>query len=105
MDEKLVHPSQIYKVKEGDIEVDHTPASEVVKGKTIAGWTVEDEDLVKHLNLGILEDPKLVEIAKDLGEYEAKVKELLLQNKDKFSFTYKDMKGIPPHVCEHKIKL
>ena len=22
-----------------------------------------------------------------------------------FAFTYKDMKGIPPHVCEHKIEL
>ena len=22
-----------------------------------------------------------------------------------FAFTYKDMKGIPPHICEHKIEL
>ena len=105
MEEKPVYPPQFYKVKEGEIAIDHTPASEAVKGKQIAGWTVEDEDLVKHLNLGTTEDPKLVKIAKDLGEYEAKVKELLLNFKDVFAFTYKDMKGIPPHVCEHKIEL
>ena len=105
MEEKPVYPNQFYKVKEGDITVDITPAAEAVKGKKIAGWTVEDEDLVKNLNLGTLEDPKLVKIAKDLGEYGAKVKDLLLCFKDVFAFTYKDMKGIPPYVCEHKIEL
>ena len=66
---------------------------------------MEDEALFKNLNLGTTEDPKLVKIAKDLGEYETKVKDLLLQFKDVFAFTYKDMKGIPPYVCEHKIEL
>ena len=65
----------------------------------MAGWTVEDEDLVKNLNLRTPEDPKLVKIAKDLGKYEAQVKEILLKFKDVFAFTYKDMKGIPPHKC------
>ena len=81
MEEKPVYPSQFYKVKEGDITIDRTPASEAVKGKKIARWTVEDEDLVKTLNLGTPEEPKLVKIAKDLGEYEAKVKELLLDSR------------------------
>jgi hypothetical protein len=105
MEEKPIYPSQFYKAKEGDIVVDRTPASEAVKGKKIAGWTVGDEELVKNLNLGTPEDPKLVKIAKDLGKYEEKVKELLLKFKDVFAFTYKDMKGIPPHICEHKIEL
>jgi hypothetical protein len=104
MEEKPIYSSQFYKAK-GDIVVDHALASEVVKGKKIAGWILEDEDLVKNLNLGTLEDPKLVKIAKDLDEYEGKVKELLLKFKDVFAFTYKDMKGIPPHICEHKIEL
>ena len=105
MEEKPVYPDQFYKIKEGDITVDITPAAEAVKGKKIAGWTIEDEDLVKNLNLGTLEDPELVKIAKDLGEYKAKIKDLLLRFKDVFAFTYKDMKGIPPHMCEHKIEL
>ena len=85
--------------------MDITLAAEAVKGKKIAGWTVEDEDLVKGLNLGTFEDPKLFKHAKDLGEYKAKVKDLLLLFKDVFAFTYKDMKGIPPYVCDHKIEL
>jgi hypothetical protein len=105
MEEKLVYPDQFYKVKVGDKTVDVTPAIEAVKGKKIAEWTVEDEDLIKNLNLGTLEDPKLVKIAKDLGEYEAKVKDVLLRFKDVFAFTYKDMKGISPYVCEYKIEL
>ena len=66
---------------------------------------VEDEDLVKNLNLGTPEEPKLIKIAKNLEEYEAKVKDLLTKFKDVFAFTYKDMKGIPLHVCKHKIEL
>ena len=105
MEEIPVYPDQFDKVKEGDITVDITPAAEAVKRKNIAGWTVENEDLVRNLNLRTLEDPKLVKIAKDLGEFEAKVKDLLLRFKDLFAFTYKDVKGIPPYVCEHKIEL
>jgi len=105
MKEKHVYPKQFYKAKEEDIAVDHTLASKDVKGKKIARWTIEDEDLVKNLNLGTPEYPKLVKIAKDLGEYKGKVKELLLKFKDVFAFTYKDMKGIPPHICEHEIEL
>lgn len=78
MEEKNVYSDQFYKIKKGDIMVDTTPAAEAVKGKKIAGWTVKDEDLVKNLNLGTTEDPKLVKIAKDLSEYETKVKDLLL---------------------------
>ena len=40
-----------------------------------------------------------------MGEYEAKMKYLLLKLKDVFAFTYKDMKEIPPHVREHKVEL
>jgi hypothetical protein len=85
MEKKLVYPKQFYKAKEKNIVVDRT---EVVKGKKIAEWTVEDEDLVKNLNLGTPKNPKLVKIAKDLGEYEGKIKELLLKFKDMFVFTY-----------------
>ena len=73
--------------------------------KKIAGWTIEDEDLVKISKLGTLEDPKLVKIGKDLGKYEANVKDLLLRFKYMFAFTYKDMKGIPLYICKHKIEL
>lgn len=69
MEEKPVYPDQFYKINEGDITMGTTPTAEVVKGKLITGWTIEDEDLVKILNSETLEDPKLVKIAKDLGDY------------------------------------
>jgi hypothetical protein len=31
--------------------------------------------------------------------------EILRDYKDVFAWTYEDMKGIPPHICEHKIEL
>ena len=36
MEEKPVNPSQFYKVKKTEIEIDQTPASEAIKGKQIA---------------------------------------------------------------------
>ena len=74
MEEKHVYPNQFYKVKEGDITVDNTLASKAIKGKNIARWTIKDEDPFKSLNLGTPEDPRLIQIAKDLGEYEARIK-------------------------------
>ena len=92
---RVVYPDQFYKVKEGDMTMDITHAANAVKGKKLVRWTVEDEDLVKNLNLGSLEDLELVKITKNLGECEVKVKNLLLRFKDVFAFTYKGMKGIP----------
>ena len=67
--------------------MDTTPTKEVVKGKKLARWIVEDVDLVKILNLGTTKDPKLIKIAKYLGEYETKVKDLLFQFKNVSTFT------------------
>ena len=55
MGEKPIYPSHFYETKEGEQAIDQTPASEAVKGKTIAGWTVEDEDMIKEINLGTTE--------------------------------------------------
>jgi hypothetical protein len=41
--------------------IDRTLASEAVKGKIIAGWTIEDEDMIKEINLGTTEYPKWYE--------------------------------------------
>jgi hypothetical protein len=77
-----------------------------VKGKTIAGWTIEDEDMIKDIKLGTTEDPKMVRIGKELDPtYENQVIEILRNYKDVFAWTYENKKGIPPHNCEHKIEL
>jgi hypothetical protein len=64
MEEKPIYPAQFYKVKEGKIVIDRTPALEVVKGKQIAGWTIEDDEMIKEINLGTEEEPKMVRVGK-----------------------------------------
>lgn len=81
-----------------------TPTLEVAKGK-MGEWTIEDANWIKSLNLWTFKYPKLINIAKDLGKYKEKVKNLVLQFKDVFAFICKDMKRIPPYVCKHKIEL
>lgn len=58
------------------------PPKEAIKGKKKAGWNCEVEDLVKTLNLGTFEDPKLVNITKGMCEFEVKFKDLFLHFKD-----------------------
>ncbi len=42
----------------------------------------------------------------DLDPFVADVaKQLLKEYKDVFAWTYKDLKGIPPHLVQHRIKL
>jgi hypothetical protein len=104
---KLVHSAQFYKMKEGKLLIDRTLASKVVKGQKITGWSIEDDKMVKEVNLGIEEDPKMVRIGKYLEErYEKKLIKLLKNYIDACAcHTYEDMKEIPPHICEHKIEL
>lgn len=86
--------------------IDRTPALEVLKGKQIAGWTIEDDEMIKEINLGTEEEPRMVRVGKDIEEkYEKKLIQLLKSYKDVFAWTYEDMKGIPPHICEHKIEI
>jgi hypothetical protein len=56
------------------------------------------------LNLGSEGDPKEVLINAILPRsFQAQVKELLLYH-DVFALSYKDLKGIPREICEHKIE-
>ena len=38
-------------------------------------------------------------------KYEKKLIEFLKNYKDVFAWTYGDMKGIPLHICEHKVEI
>ena len=106
MNEIPIYPFHFYEMKEGEQAIDQTPTSKAVQGKTIAGWTIEDEDMIKEINFGTMKDPKMVRIGKELDPtYEEQVIEILRDYKNVFVWTYEDMKGIPPHICEHKIEL
>ena len=39
-----------------------------MKGKQIAGWTIEDDEMIKEINLGTKEEPKMVRVGKKLEE-------------------------------------
>jgi hypothetical protein len=58
------------------------------------------------LNLRSERDHKEVLINAILRTFiQAQIKELLLNYRDVFAWSYKDLKGIPKEICEHKIEL
>jgi hypothetical protein len=58
------------------------------------------------LNLGSERDHKEVLINAILPtSVQAQIKKLLLNYRDVFAWSYKDLKGIPREICEHKIEL
>jgi hypothetical protein len=40
-----------------------------------------------------------------IKQFQAKVKQLLIKFKGVFAWSYKELKGFPRSICEHKIKL
>ena len=59
-----------------------------------------------EMNLGTQEDPKTIRIYKNLNpkEYEEWL-QFFFKCKSTFAWTYKDLKGIPREVCQHRIIL
>jgi len=56
--------------------------------------------------MGIVEDPKYFKLNVHLeGTIVATAKGLLRKFKNVFAWNYKEFKGIPPHIVEHKIEL
>jgi hypothetical protein len=68
-----------------------------------------DFDLKKKLvkfNLGIEANPKYIKVNSKLTKEKIKELHMLLKEfKDVFTWTYKDMKGIPPKLAQHRIEL
>jgi hypothetical protein len=53
-----------------------------------------------------LEVPQLLKISVETsGEYLKEAKVFFHEYKDVFAWSYQDMKGIPPSICEHWIEL
>ena len=58
------------------------------------------------MNLGTNQESKFIQAYKGMGEAEFKQWfQFFKHNMDAFAWTYKDLKGIPPDVCEHRIIL
>ncbi len=88
------------------ILVDITHASIKVQELKIARWMLLEDIQAKNLNLGIKLDPQMVKTNVDLDSQTSQnVKQLLKEYKDIFAWTYKDLKGIPPHIVQYQIEL
>ncbi len=78
----------------------------IVKDKKIAGWRITTREQLMKLYLRIEGDPKEVLINVILPtSFRAQIKILLVNCHDVFAWSYKDFKGIPKVICEHKIEL
>jgi hypothetical protein len=70
------------------------------------GWNLTLEEQITHINLGSLEAPQLVKInSKANNEFLKGAKALFHEYKNMFTWSYQDMKGIHPSICEHQIEL
>ncbi len=57
-------------------------------------------------NLGTYAEPQMMKINAQLETGKVlKMEQLLKEFKDVFAWTYKDLKGIPPKLAQHKIEL
>jgi len=60
----------------------------------------------KTMNLGSEDDPKNINVYEGLNVEEfTKWNQFFMSNKFVFAWTYKDLKGVPPNICEHQIIL
>ncbi|KAL3685683.1 hypothetical protein R1sor_003705 [Riccia sorocarpa] len=82
-----------------------SPAKEVLK-KKVHSYTIAPEGTYEEINLGTEDNPKLVKIGNHLSkEQKEGIIKLLKDYSRVFAWTYEDMKGVPPEICQHKIKL
>jgi len=57
-------------------------------------------------NLGRKKEPKKVLINAILPSvFQTQIKNVLMEYRDVFAWSYKELKGIPRKICEHKIEL
>ena len=64
------------------------------------------KDVCKEMNLGTEETPQIIKICKKISNTEWKYcYNFFKRNIQVFAWTYKDLRGVPPEVCEHKIVL
>jgi hypothetical protein len=80
--------------------MDETPINIKAQGLQIVGWTlIEDQQLMK-LNLGIDAKTQMVKNNAQLETCKVQeVEQMLKEFKDVLTWTYKDLKGIPPELA------
>ncbi len=90
----------------GEIEVDTIPTCIKVQHMKIACWNLPKDNAGTRPNLGLHEEPKMVKLNVDLDDVIVGEMEALLQEyKDTFTWAYKELIKIPPHIIQHRIEL
>jgi hypothetical protein len=70
------------------------------------GWNLTPQEQFTHINLRSSEVPQLAKISVEAsGEFLKGTEAFFHEYKDVFTWSYQDMKGIPPSICEHWIDL
>ncbi len=86
--------------------MDETPTKIKAHELQIVKWmSTKDQQLMKF-NFGINAEPQLVKINAQLETSKVlEVEQLLKEFKDVFTWTYKNLEGIPPELAQQKIEL
>ncbi|KAL2635977.1 hypothetical protein R1flu_007456 [Riccia fluitans] len=87
-------------------QIDETPAEQAVQGKDIIHWTGPGTNQSVEVNVGTEDRPKIIRIGVTLSPQERQqYVNLLHEFEDVLAADYRDMKGIPPEIAEHRIDL
>ena len=105
-DDQTNTPDRLFPHSPGTIPVDKTPIREKVKTMDVAYWTHNEQDKLRLLNLGTIDDPKLVKSNANLNPQLTTAATLLFREyRDVFAFSYEDLRVIWEHIATHRIKL
>jgi hypothetical protein len=68
----------------------------------MAKWNLLGKIQIHAMNLNIQNEPQVVKLNVDLNPFVVDaVEQLLKKYKDVFVWTYKDLRGISPHLTHH----
>jgi hypothetical protein len=105
---QLPYLAHFYTFIEGDIAVDDLPARIKIPHDQmmVAAWSLPESKQICQFNVGSTEKPQYLKISAHLDRRHAtEAEQLFREFKDVFAWSYKDLKGIPPTLAEHKIEL
>ncbi len=98
--EDKVYSEMYYNHQPGNVAVDETPTKIKAHELYITGRMLTDDQQLMKFNLGINAKPQMVKINAQL-----ELEQMLKEFEDVFAWTYKNLKGIPPELAQHKIEL
>jgi hypothetical protein len=103
--ENINYPFWYYQREPGETLILDESIYITIRDKQIIGWMFTFDEQINKLNLGTSEEPHIMLISVALlKEFKVKVK-LLTKYNDVFAWGYRELKGIPRSICEHKIEL